>query len=160
MKQLKNGIEARKVENGIESMEKEHSRKSLIKHWCVNFVKKHTNQYGDNLSSARTNANQHNGESLKSTKKLENVSSVKQSLMQTNGQLQKHVLKNVQQNVKCTQKVYDIEVECDHCYYANGFLVSNSDAFRYAAIGIRAIGVLDDHSNDSDYKAMQAYFGG
>lgn len=28
-------------------------------------------------------------------------------------------------------KVYDLCVETDHCYYANGILVSNSDAFRY-----------------------------
>lgn len=37
-------------------------------------------------------------------------------------------------------EVYDFEVEDDHCYYANGILVSNSDAFRYLAIGIKTIG--------------------
>lgn len=28
-------------------------------------------------------------------------------------------------------EVYDLTVEHDHCYYANGVLVSNSDAFGY-----------------------------
>lgn len=31
--------------------------------------------------------------------------------------------------------VYDLTVEKHHCYYANGALVSNSDAFRYLAVG-------------------------
>ena len=34
-----------------------------------------------------------------------------------------------------------------------------ADSFRYAAIGIRAIGVMEDHRADDDYKAMQAYWG-
>jgi hypothetical protein len=29
--------------------------------------------------------------------------------------------------------VYDLTVENNHCYYANGILVSNSDAMRYAS---------------------------
>jgi hypothetical protein len=32
--------------------------------------------------------------------------------------------------------VYDLTVEKHHCYVANGILVSNSDAFRYLAVGI------------------------
>ena len=34
--------------------------------------------------------------------------------------------------------VYDLTVEKHHCYRANGILVSNSDAFRYLAMGLRA----------------------
>jgi hypothetical protein len=34
------------------------------------------------------------------------------------------------------QLVYDLTVENQHCYRANGILVSNSDAFRYLAISI------------------------
>lgn len=45
-----------------------------------------------------------------------------------------HVVKIVPLNLQCKQKVYDFEVEDDHCYYANGILVSNSDAFRYCAM--------------------------
>ena len=47
------------------------------------------------------------------------------------------VLKNVTINLQTTQKVYDIEVDDDHCYYANGILVSNSDAWRYMALAER-----------------------
>jgi len=31
--------------------------------------------------------------------------------------------------------VYDLTVDLHHCYYANGLLVSNSDAFRYLSVG-------------------------
>lgn len=34
-----------------------------------------------------------------------------------------------------------------------------ADSFRYAAIGIRAIGVIQDNNADEDYRAMQAYWG-
>ena len=33
--------------------------------------------------------------------------------------------------------VYDLTVARHHCYQANGLLVSNSDAFRYLAMGLR-----------------------
>lgn len=36
--------------------------------------------------------------------------------------------------------VYDLTVPHHHCYYANGMLVSNSDAFRYLTIGARGAG--------------------
>ena len=35
------------------------------------------------------------------------------------------------------QPVYDLTVERDQCYYANGILVSNSDSFRYLAIAYK-----------------------
>lgn len=34
------------------------------------------------------------------------------------------------------QTVYDLTVETDHCYFANGILVSNSDAFRYLSMAL------------------------
>jgi hypothetical protein len=38
------------------------------------------------------------------------------------------------------ERVYDIEVEHDNCYYANNILVSNSDSFRYLAVGLKKFG--------------------
>jgi len=42
-------------------------------------------------------------------------------------------------------KVYDLTVEHDHCYYANGLLVSNSDAFRYGAIKQKEVHLQTQH---------------
>ena len=60
--------------------------------------------------------------------------------------------------MKDIQKVYDFEVEEDHCYFANGILVSNSDAFRMFAIGAKSIGFTGSKDASSDYEAIAAYF--
>jgi len=44
------------------------------------------------------------------------------------------VVTNVElKKCKIPEKVYDITVDIDGCYYANGYLVSNSDSVRYMA---------------------------
>jgi hypothetical protein len=51
--------------------------------------------------------------------------------------LRKHVVKNVHINqLEKLHWVYDLTIEEDHCYYANGYLVSNSDAMRYLCTGL------------------------
>lgn len=51
--------------------------------------------------------------------------------------LRKHIVKNVHMNqLKEPHWVYDLTIEEDHCYYANGYLVSNSDAMRYLCTGL------------------------
>lgn len=54
------------------------------------------------------------------------------------GLLNKHKVLNVlEYRIKDLTKVYDLTVEGDHCYYVNGYLVSNShanDALRYLAV--------------------------
>jgi phage terminase large subunit len=42
--------------------------------------------------------------------------------------------------------VYDLTVEKHHCYFANGLLVSNSDAFRYFAVSFKDILKSSQHS--------------
>jgi phage terminase large subunit len=50
----------------------------------------------------------------------------------TNIFLRRHVVKNVARNQVLHQEhVYDLTIENDNCYYANGYLVSNCDAVRY-----------------------------
>jgi len=46
------------------------------------------------------------------------------------------------------KKIYDLEVEKDHCYYANGHLVSNSDVHRYAAL-------VEDQFTNEDETVLQ-----
>jgi hypothetical protein len=40
--------------------------------------------------------------------------------------------------------VYDLTVKSHACYQANGLLVSNSDAARYLALGVREATPTDD----------------
>jgi hypothetical protein len=57
-----------------------------------------------------------------------------------------------------TQSVYDLTVESDGCYYAQGFLVSNSDAFRYLAITESSFRP-DRGVDDNDYQKMMGLWG-
>jgi intein/homing endonuclease len=41
------------------------------------------------------------------------------------------------EGAEASRLVYDLTVEKHHCYLANGVLVSNSDAMRYLAVGLR-----------------------
>ena len=71
----------------------------------------------------------------------------------------KRVVASVPLNLQEQQEVYDLEVEGDHCYYANGFLVSNSDAFRYLAVGLKGLERKDGRSVEEDQKAVNRYYG-
>jgi hypothetical protein len=71
----------------------------------------------------------------------------------------KRVVESVPLNLQEPQEVYDLEIEADHCYYANGFLVSNSDAFRYLAVGLKGLERKDSGSADNDLKAVNRYYG-
>jgi hypothetical protein len=73
--------------------------------------------------------------------------------------LRKPVVKSVPLNLQEPQEVYDLEIEDDHCYYANGFLVSNSDAFRYLAVGLKTMQARDGRKPDDDIKAVNKYYG-
>lgn len=51
--------------------------------------------------------------------------------------LKRHAIKNVQYNVhEKPVAVYDLMIEKDNCYFANNYLVSNSDSLRYCAISL------------------------
>jgi hypothetical protein len=54
--------------------------------------------------------------------------------------------------------VYDITVEGDQCYYAEGYLVSNSDAIRMLALGLPKV-TAGRTADDIDKAYRQAMFG-
>ena len=88
--------------------------------------------------------------------KIGNVRFVRNILSLTNMLKQERVVKIVQLRLQDAQKVYDFEVEDDHCYYANGILVSNSDAMRYLAISRKKARTKED--DEAEYRAqMRAY---
>jgi hypothetical protein len=83
---------------------------------------------------AQTSVNKSNAESTVKTCVKELALFVGKFLKGINTQKGKRVKKIVQMSCKSVP-VYDLTVDIDHCYYANGVLVSNSDAFRYFAVG-------------------------
>ena len=84
--------------------------------------------------SAQTNAKQSFVSNLKLTMKKGIVVFVAQCLKLTNMLSKPLVVTNVEsKKCKTPEKVYDITVDIDGCYYANGYLVSNSDSARYMA---------------------------
>lgn len=153
----KNGILQKKEKNGIQNMQKKLilEKKNLLKKY-VNSVIKNMMQKLITKDFVQINAKQDIDTSQESIINKENAKYVTKSLHVTNMSLKERVVRNVTINLPITQKVYDIEVEDDHCYYANGFLVSNSDAMRYLCAGYQKIqgsGTCDD-----DIKAINSYF--
>lgn len=73
--------------------------------------------------------------------------------------LKKHVVKNVRvYQLQEPKEVYDLTVEDDNCYYANGYLVSNCDALRYMceAIHMSKTGMT---AQEFDRKKHEALYG-
>ena len=59
--------------------------------------------------------------------------------LEPQGPLLQNCVRVVSVSAGSLSKVYDITVDKHHCYYANGVLVSNSDALRYLAVNFKYI---------------------
>lgn len=150
-----NGTLQKKVLNGIKKMEEKllNVKNQSIKY--VNSVIKNFLPFGIKLYFAPLPAEQKTGFYQEKTMNTEPVNFVKKNLHAINMQKKGLVQKVVQLNPQLLQEVYDIEIEDDHCYYANGFLVSNSnyaDSFRYLSQAVSHIetvsgtkGALEKH---------------
>lgn len=138
LSQLKNGTHQKRELNGIKNMQK--GLVSEIENTEVEnamYVKKSTKQKQLIKDFAPTNVSPNSEELTDWTMKIENVRDVEVNLQQTNTQKQNFVQEAVVQEINKThsgcQDVYDIMVEGEHEYIANGILVHNSiDAVRYA----------------------------
>lgn len=157
-KKLSNGTHRKREKNGIESMEKNVLRKeknlTVVAQIAINILK----VFGLMQNFAISIANNDIVQKLKKITKTVYVWFAEKILQRINGKSPSRVVKIVPHTDKSIRKVYDLEVDHDHCYYANEILVSNSDAFRYAAVGIKAIG-LGGGSIDQDVKAINTYWG-
>lgn len=129
----KNGIKVKKVKNGIDNtqlivgLEKENMNQK-----DVNNVMKHTSQNHIIIDSVQTNVNQPIDEHQVLITKQENVNLVEQNSQHQNIQKQNFVSFIVGDTYE--ELVYDLEVEDVHEYFANGILVHNCDATRYACV--------------------------
>lgn len=150
----KNGTGQKKEESGTQSMVK----KCLAIFQClpgpVSSVKKNTKQKNDQgLGSVVTTANQHKDEKMAQTWKSELVSSAQLLMRLTSIQAKKLVgqkpvyVVSVQKREKAP--VYNLTVQDQHEYYANGVLTHNCDATRYMVINFLDIMQTRTNSNVS-----------
>jgi intein/homing endonuclease len=155
---LRNGTLPKKVENGIRKtvLNLLLNEENILAN--ASFARNVSKVIGPIQNIVPLNANKNNVLNLIKIVKNVYASFVEMLFRLINGKPRSHVLKLAPHKDKCLQKVYDLEVEHDHCYYANGVLVSNSDAFRYAAMGIKTHGGGGGSSTD-DLKAIDKYFG-
>lgn len=137
----KNGIPQKKDLCGIVKMEKHVGRivkeTSLVSVECAKSRSKHISSM-QNTVLAPVNKNGDTNQELISGKR--SVKSAKSLLQSINTKRHARVLSCAPQNSVLIQKVYDLEVESEHCYFANDILVSNSDSLRYAAVAMSKSG--------------------
>jgi len=134
-KLLQNGIKVKVVENGIERMERKHSKINQCYKRFVKYVEKLISQSGKDQPCVQMRVEQKTEDFQVSTQKQERVKFAKKSLNVENIEKNARVLEVAELSLDTEIEVYDIEVEDDHCYFANGILVSNSnyaDSFIYA----------------------------
>lgn len=95
--------------------------------------------------SAQTNVSHISGKIPGWMTNCGNVAFVVRSFLSTNMLRRKRAVRLVRRRVSQEQKeVYDLTVDQHHVYFANGFLVSNSDMFRYVCVN------ADKMTNDID----------
>jgi hypothetical protein len=160
-KQL-NGIEVQRGASGIENMRKTvyPFYKDQNIHSSVSHVQKNSwvKWFGQNsvVIIVKQNIEYFSAKTLK----IVIVAYAKSYSLVVNMLLRKHVVKSVRvyQPVE-PKEVYDLTIEHDHCYYANGCLVSNSDAFRYMCVSLSK--TRDSLSaEDLDKRYSEAMMGG
>lgn len=139
-KKQKNGTPAKKVESGIATIGKTHLQKLLLKENLIvsNAVGSLRQRIHENTKDfAAIHANQ-NGEGIMDwMMKLESAKLVRKNLQPTNipkyDFVQEVVVEKVQLLNETEERVYDLEVEECHEYFASGILVHNCiDSLRYA----------------------------
>ena len=139
-RRLKNGTSQMRVESGIGSTVErlgKKERKFLLSASGVSLI---SCLIGVVLSSVARIAKTSIDTIQKSISKTGIVPFATLSLSAENILLKKRVQEIVQLNPQDEVNVYDFAVEDDSCYYANGLLVSNSDAFRGFATERERIG--------------------
>ena len=145
------GMQAKKVLNGTLNMEKnvglEEKQEKKHAKSVINYFKR---LFRVALKYVLINVRQKKDIYQKLIQKKENVKYAIRNLNVINIEQKEHVIKIVPFYSQITQKVYDFEVEDDHCYYANGILVSNSDAFRYLSVSLIRAKTREDE--EKEYK--------
>lgn len=164
-KQLKYGMDQKKGLNGIKNMERKFLQANRYLKELVKYVAKNIHLNGKDQECVQMHVEQNLEEEQVRTTKKEYVQYVEKNLNVLNTRKLKHVLGNVEQYLGTEIDVYDLEIERDHCYFANGLLVSNSnaaDAFQYVCSAVDNIekvssssGALDKHKRATESRRYQ-----
>jgi len=140
------GIVLKKVLNGISNTVKKHLGQKIEKKLKIyaNVVGKYilpmkTTSNSMVLNFAPIIVNQNRGEDSELITSLKNVNIAKKNLKQINIRKEDFAAISVQGNTG-KRRVFDISVENQHEYFANGILISNClDATRYLTMGTRKV---------------------
>ena len=128
------GIVAKKGLNGIVNMEKSVlKRKSLLINLVIT-VKRYFKRFKTFLNTVLQHVNLLLGVNQVKITKKDIAKYVMKNLFVIDMIQKSPVLQVVEQCLDIEKEVYDLTIESDHCYFANGFLVSNSnyaDCFQY-----------------------------
>ena len=159
MTKQKNGMELKKGNCGIPDMENQHGKKeNLMKKlaWCVQ--NNTTLSIPTDLNSAKQAVNKDiiENTTLKKKSVFASIASLFSKFM--NILLPEHVVNIAQVKLPTIQGVYDLTIDIDGCYYANGLLVSNSDAFRMLAL-TQSEFRSDQGISDGQYDRMKGLWG-
>jgi hypothetical protein len=136
------GILQMKELNGIENMGKERFPTSRFLKKFVKYVKSLISPNGKIHECVQGHVEQNLDEIQEKTTKSERVLYAKKNLSVVGLENKRHVQECVELLSDTEINVYDLEVEKDHCYFANGILVSNShysDAMLYAMQAVNHI---------------------
>ena len=133
---LKFGMALQLALNGIENTAKKHFQRNHF--WLSNALNapRNFNVSGMQHCSALHRAGLKIDVNQGKTTKHENAFCANENLSATDIQSKNYVQSNALLKPVGLQDVYDLEVEIDHCYFANGILVSNSnyaDSWQYLA---------------------------
>ncbi len=151
------GTHLKRVCSGIEKTVGKHGKNAFGIKRCVLFVVKNMKLlFRRSQSFVEIIANQSTEEIQESITPTETAKYVQKNSKLTNILPYGRVQSLVPLNLLEEQDVYDLEVEDDHCYYANGILVSNSDSMRYAALSLDIIRRKSHDYLDKHRKAVES----
>ncbi len=167
-KQLKlqrNGIDLKKVENGIQNMEKKYLKTESIFIKNALTVKTFLRLFKNSANIALQRASRIIEGSLEKITKKENVKSAMLNSHAISTQSKWPAQLHVGQCLGIEKEVYDLTVDEDHCYFANGLLVSNSnyaDCLQYMCAAVSHLetvsslgGALDAHRRAVENRAKR-----
>lgn len=130
LKHQKNGTHQKKVEFGIQKTQRSMDLEILnMDFQTVNNVELNSKKKILNTHFAQIIANQKTEDYRELTTKLDNVNFAQKSLFAINTQkqnvVQKFVVEKIDSNKIGFERVYDLHIENEHEYFANGMLVHN-----------------------------------
>lgn len=139
LKLQKLGTRRMRADNGIANMQKKYLKTNPIFQKSAYAAKRFISQFKSLLNIALEPVGQHIEENQDVITKIESAKLAEKSLSAIDFREKEAALAHVEPCLDIEREVYDLTVKDDNCYFANNFLVSNSnyaDSFMYAMQGV------------------------